>query len=266
LQAARAAFQQALQLDGLYVPAQQGLARVEALLAARAFDAAMNEALAALASGRFDAAGAALDQAAAIDPEAVALADTRERLRLARQRAAVDTLRRDAAARVQAEDWPGAIERYRRVLQIDAAAGFAREGIVHAEQRAKLDRQFDHYLEKPSRLYSPEPLANAEQLLNTAGVAPADEPKLRSKIEKLRVLVSQARQPLPVRLQSDGATEVVIYHVGRLGRFVDRQLELPPGSYTAVGSRPGYRDVRRIFELQPGQASLTVDIRCEEPV
>jgi hypothetical protein len=59
---------------------------------------------------------------------------------------------------------------------------------------------------------------------------------------------------------------VVIYHVGRLGSFIDRQLELPPGTYTAVGSRSGYRDVRRVFKLRPGKSSPTVDIRCEEAV
>jgi hypothetical protein len=80
------------------------------------------------------------------------------------------------------------------------------------------------------------------------------------------VFVRQARQPLPVTLTSDGETEVVIYHVGRLGRFIDQQLELRPGTYTAVGSRPGYRDVRREFRVQPGHPAAIVDIRCEEPV
>jgi hypothetical protein len=58
----------------------------------------------------------------------------------------------------------------------------------------------------------------------------------------------------------------VIYHVGQLGRFSDRVLELRPGTYTAVGSRPGYRDVRRVFTLRAGQDADTVDIRCKEPV
>jgi len=263
---AREAYRQAVQLDAGYAAAQQGLARVEAALDAQAFDAAMSEALAALAAQRFDAAAAALDRAAAIDPQSPALADNRERLRLARQRSAVDNLRRAATARVQAEDWQHAVELYRRALQIDAAAGFARDGIARAEQRATLNRQFDHYLDAPTRLYSAEPLANARQLLAAAGAAPAEEPKLRNKIDRLRALVREAGQPLPVTLHSDGETEVEIYHVGRLGRFVERQLQLPPGSYTAVGSRSGYRDVRRVFELRPGQPAPTIEIRCEEAV
>jgi hypothetical protein len=58
----------------------------------------------------------------------------------------------------------------------------------------------------------------------------------------------------------------VIYHVGRLGRFQSRRLELRPGNYTAVGSRPGYRDVRRVFSVRPGEPPPPVQLRCEEPV
>lgn len=265
-QAAAAAYRQALALDAAYSPAQEGLARVTAALDARAFDNAIGEALAALSIQDFDAADAALERAAGIDPGAVALVDTRERLRRARRQATLDTLRAAATTRVRAEDWQGAAERYRKALRIDSAAGFARAGLAGAEQRATLHRQFDHYLDDPARLYSAEPLANAEQLLRVTGSAPAAEPKLADKIARLQQLVQQARQPLPVALRSDGETDVVIYHVGRLGRFVDHQLSLPPGTYTAVGSRSGYRDVRRVFEVHPGRPSPTVEIRCEEPV
>jgi hypothetical protein len=58
----------------------------------------------------------------------------------------------------------------------------------------------------------------------------------------------------------------VIYHVGRLGQFRDHHLELRPGSYTAMGSRPGYRDVRIVFTVLPGAAPLSVEIRCGEPI
>ena len=42
-------------------------------------------------------------------------------------------------------------------------------------------------------------------------------------------------------------TEVTIFHVGRLGSFADRVLQLRPGAYTAVGRRDGYRDILREF-------------------
>jgi hypothetical protein len=69
-----------------------------------------------------------------------------------------------------------------------------------------------------------------------------------------------------VVLQSDGLTQVSIYHVGRLGQFTSQTLELRPGTYTVVGSRPGYRDVRQTLTVKPGSNQITLDIRCEEPV
>jgi hypothetical protein len=61
-------------------------------------------------------------------------------------------------------------------------------------------------------------------------------------------------------------TSVQIYHVGKLGQFTSQQLELRPGTYTVVGSRPGYRDVRQTLTVKPGAAQATMDIRCEETV
>jgi hypothetical protein len=151
-------------------------------------------------------------------------------------------------------------------LAVDPGAAFARDGLAHAQDRARLHQQFDHYLTDPARLYSAKPLANAEQLLSMAGNAPADEPHLADKIAALKRHVADARAPLPVTLRSDGETEVAIYHVGRLGRFLDHELQLRPGTYTVVGTRPGYRDVRKVLTLQPGTTPPPVDIRCEEPV
>ncbi|MGB7932226.1 MAG: hypothetical protein WCH04_08375, partial [Gammaproteobacteria bacterium] len=59
---------------------------------------------------------------------------------------------------------------------------------------------------------------------------------------------------------------VVVYHVGRLGQFRNHRLELRPGTYTAVGSRPGYRDARIVFTVQPGGAPQSVEIHCREPI
>jgi hypothetical protein len=41
---------------------------------------------------------------------------------------------------------------------------------------------------------------------------------------------------------------------------------LVPGQYTAVGTRPGYRDVRRQFDVHPGRATPPVVIACEDKI
>jgi hypothetical protein len=58
----------------------------------------------------------------------------------------------------------------------------------------------------------------------------------------------------------------VIYHVGRLGQFTTKQTELLPGDYTIVGSRPGYRDVRKVVRIRPGVSQPSLLVRCEEKI
>lgn len=263
---ARDHYQSVLSLDPAYQPAASGLIRVEQQLKQKNFHVAMDRALIALDAGHFKEAASALSQAAEINPQHEALFDARQRLQVERRQAVVNQLRRQASAKVQSENWEKAVDLYNEALRLDAGAGFARQGLIQARQRAMLNSQFDHYLENPERLYSAEPLANAELLLDKNQAAPKDEPKLAGKISRLQVLVDRARQPLPVELRSDGETEITIYHVGRLGRFTAQKLDLRPGTYTAIGVRPGYRDVRRVFSLKPDGNLTTVDIRCQERI
>jgi len=266
LEAAQAAYRQAMQLDGEYQPAIENLQRVSAQITELHFRAAMSQALAGLDSGQLSDAARALTEAAGLKPEDSAVRDARLRLAAARQQAQLSSLRRRAFKATEKENWQAAAGLYQKALAVDASAAFARTGLQRVKDRLQLHQQLDHYLNDPARLSSSEPLANAEKLLLAAGEAPEGEPRLAEKISLLKRYVAEAREPLPVELYSDGETEVVIYHVGRLGRFRDYQLELPPGTYTAVGSRAGFRDVRRVFSVSPGKPPPPIHIRCEEPV
>ena len=91
-------------------------------------------------------------------------------------------------------------------------------------------------------------------------------PVLSAQIERLQVLLKQANSTVTVTLRSDGATEVTVYKVARLGRFDQRELSLRPGSYTAVGSRNGYRDVRVNFTIQHDSSPAPLTIACMEAI
>jgi tetratricopeptide (TPR) repeat protein len=266
LAAARSAYSQAMQLDNDYQPAHAGFERVSQRLNDIGFRDAMSRALTAIDTGRLNEAGKALAEAGRLKPDDTALSDTRTRLARARLQAKLDGLRAKAAADSQNEDWQAAVSRYQQAISLDANAGFANQGLAHAQDRVRLHQQFDHYLTDPARLYSAAPRANAETLLASAGQAPANEPRLAEKISKLKRYLDNARKPLQLILRSDGETNVMIYHVGRLGQFHDHQLELRPGTYTVVGSRPGYRDVRKVIKVAPGAPLPPLIIRCEEPV
>jgi len=264
--AAQIAYQQAVTLDGEYEPAIAALRQVTEHQQDAVFQDAMTRALTALDAGQLNAAGKALAEAAQLQPDSVAVADAQQRLIQTRRQAHLRRLRRDAATQVAAENWQATADLYTQVLSVDGSAGFANDGLAHARQRMKLHKQFDHYLDQPGRIYSPEPLANARQLLAAASTAPADEPVLARKIAALQALVTQAGTPVAVTLISDGETEVAIYHVGKLGQFTRHRIELLPGSYTVVGTRKGYRDVRRSLSVSPGRAAASLQVICGEAI
>ena len=91
-------------------------------------------------------------------------------------------------------------------------------------------------------------------------------PRLADQRDELSRLLKRAATPLTVELISDNLTDVSIYKVGKLGAFASTQLSLRPGTYVAVGSRPGYRDVRLEFRVAPEIDMQPVVVRCEEKI
>jgi tetratricopeptide (TPR) repeat protein len=266
LVAAQAAYQQAASLDPEYGPPAAAFNRVTDTLQMHAFQDAMTRALTALDSGRLSEAEKALAEASTLRPSDAAVTDARQRLAQARQQARLNHLRQQATSQLHTENWQAAADLYSKALDIDATAGFARSGLEKANARLEIHRQFDHYLTQPERLYAAQPLANAETLLAAISSAPASEPKLAKKIAELQRLVTLAGTPVAVNLLSDGETDISIYHVGQLGAFTRLLLELLPGTYTVVGSRVGYRDIRKQLSVTPGKQGISLTIRCEEMI
>jgi tetratricopeptide (TPR) repeat protein len=266
LDKAQAAYTEALDLDGAYEPARSALQAVDDEIRELAFRDAMSRALSALAQERVDAADKALKQAASLKPGSEVVRNTQQELAQVRQKLWLEDQRRIAEKARSMEDWSTVVTTYQVVLARVPQANFARQGLVFAKDRERLHGQLDHYLQDPTRVYSDQPRANAEILLESAANPPAGETRLAEKIRRLQALIIEATTPRTVTLESDGLTSVQIYHVGRLGQFISKQLDLRPGTYTVVGSRPGYRDVRQTLTVKPGQEQTALKIRCEEPV
>ena len=47
---------------------------------------------------------------------------------------------------------------------------------------------------------------------------------------------------------------------------VHDELDLPPGRYTVIGQREGFRDVRLELNLAPGQRDAALSVRCTERI
>ncbi len=164
------------------------------------------------------------------------------------------------------EDWSAALREYDAVFGLDPTIRFAREGKARAEVRSQLAERLEDHIAHPDRLSNDEVLESAERLLSDARSVEPSGPVLRRQIDSMTKLLAVATTPIRVELVSDNLTEVTVYRVGRLGRFTQQVLDLRPGTYTVVGSRAGYRDVRHRLTVSPSQSSKPVEVRCVEEI
>lgn len=263
--AAVAAAAEAQAADPRHMGASDALARYrEADIEAR-FRRAMSEGYGALEAEQFSRAASAFQSAAKIragapEPRAalveLAAAETAWELR---------QLARQGVAQEQEEAWTEAVTTYETALEIDNTLIFAREGLARARPRADLAEAIKAVLDEPDRLVDARALGAAETLWADGQTLSPRGPLLEQQLSELAALLNRAKTPVAVTLTSDALTDVTLLRVKRLGAFDATNLTLRPGSYTALGVRNGFRDVRVNFDIKPDSQPV-IDVRCQEAI
>ena len=266
LEAARESFAKAVEIDPEWEPAEVGLERVRETIRQMEFDQRMTEGLTALSDGHYAGARAAFRMAQKLKPESREPADgmlqVDQGIRLDRIAALENKAQKEEAD----EQWEMAVETYKNVLEIDDNLLFAQQGLGRAQEMSALHAQLDEYIANPDSLSATATMSRATRLVVDITRMPTIGPRLADQRDELSRLLKRAATPLTVRLVSDNATDVAIYKVGKLGSFETRELDLRPGTYVAVGSRPGYRDVRLEFRVSPEMDLQPIVVRCEETI
>jgi len=259
-------FRKALALDGEAPRAADGVARIEARFANDAFASTMARGYAALAKADYSGARSAFEAARRVRPNAPEIPQALKQIEQEQRTGVISAKLQVAQEHEAAERWADALTEYRAVAELDSTVAAAQEGIARVTPRTALNEQLELYLTQPERLFSQPVRAAARDTLARAGNISNPGPVLQKQLVTLKDWIARADVPVSVALQSDNVTQVTIYRVGQLGTFAERSLELVPGSYTVVGTRPGYRDVRREINVRPGAAAEPVVIRCEDRI
>lgn len=266
LAAAEQGFRKALALDAAAPGARAGIDRLAARRAGEIYAAAMSRGFADLARGQPDSARAAFQQALSLRPGSQEARDALTALDQGQRAAALRLLEARARSAESDEHWDEALTAWREAATLEPTLAAAREGIARATPRAELQRQIDALIQKSERLWDAAGRAEARTHLATAAATGNPRQRLAAAANELERLAAAAQVPVRLRLQSDGVTDVTIYRVGQYGMFSERDVELLPGRYTVVGTRNGYRDVRKEVVLPPGAPASAVVVRCEEPI
>jgi tetratricopeptide (TPR) repeat protein len=266
LQGARQAIEKALDLDPQWQPAIDIAERINAAIVDWTFAERMSEGFNALSLDDFASARAAFTVAQEIKPASTeprdGLLQVEQNIRLAR----IASLSSEADALVRQERWEEAVSVYKSILDIESNLDLATSGLAAANERVNMHNTLGRYIADPDSLSEPATLQSATLLLLQIARMRDVGPRLEGQKNELSKLLKRATTELEVQLLSDNATEVAVYRVGKLGSFESRELKLRPGTYVAVGSRPGYRDVRLEFRVAPELDPQPVVVRCEEKI
>ncbi len=266
LDAAIERFEAALDLDPEWQPAREALERSRETAGQLAFDARMSEGLNALAEGDLLSARAAFRIAQQLKPSSPEPADGLLQVDQGLRLKQIMALEAQAKQQEAAEEWQAAAGTYGEILKLDGNLQFAKQGLARADGMVELHEQIDAYIEDPDSLSSPRTMQAATTLVVDITRQGDIGPRLTTARDELSRLLKRAATPLTVEIVSDNATDVSIYRVGKLGSFASTELSLRPGTYVAVGSRPGFRDVRLEFRVAPEIDMQPIVVRCEEPI
>lgn len=275
---ARLALDRAARLRADTPEVQAGLKSVERLEQAIALH---SEGLQAETAGDRQRAVARFDAALSLDPAFKPARESRDRV-TAEQRRRVEAAQAEAARRERlaaderdervgreledAERWGDAVTLYEAVLDRDSSLPFAQQGLSRARERAALDARLQDYIDRPARLGTPDVRREAIRAMDRARAVQPATARLSAQLARLDELVTGFGVDTRVQITSDNSTRVSINRVGDLGTFSSRELVLRPGSYTVIGTREGYRDVRRELRIEPGQRSAALSVECTERI
>ena len=253
-------------LDTQFQPAVQALFRVRGQIQEQEFNVLMAGFLQALAEKQEKTARSYLIRAEKLRPHSALVVQGKRQLRQMVVEQSLARLQAQYRQAVAAEQWERAGDFCLQALQVDSQAAFALAGLEKAQQRLALEKAMLAIVNNPLRLQEKGVRTQAGQTLAAARSVRDTGPQLRKQITDVDALLAASGRQVDVVLQSDNATEIIIYRVGRMGRFSRKTVRLRPGRYTVVGSRAGYRDVRREFEVRPGRKPPLLQIRCTEVI
>jgi len=266
LEQARELYRQIVALDNYNEDARERIDTVTARIREREFGQIMSEGYALLEQREPQQAIAAFERAAGLGVNEAQARAAIEQTENEVANARITRLRARLLTAEASEQWQDAAELYTEVLSIDPNLTFAQEGQDYAGKRAQLDALLEHAIANPERFSDEAVYQETLDVYYTGRNIASPGQRLLNQLDELQGLLETSRIPIEVTFVSDNFTQVTLMREGELGTFEQRTLTLQPGRYVAVGSRPGYREVRKEFVVGFGQTPETVTVQCEERV
>jgi eukaryotic-like serine/threonine-protein kinase len=263
---ARVHYESVLKSRRGFQPALEGMSRLGKLAATKQLESLLVQGNQALLTGSVQLAETSYAAASRLSPTHPQVVDGLTRVQEIRtnQLNAKDL---DAGMQLErAERWNEALAVYQSALSRDSKLLFAQDGVARVRRRAALDAELADYLARPERLTAAAVRQAAGRALARADATTPRSARLAEQMAALQSKLTVLTVPVRVELRSDNVTRVYVAPLGDLGTFASREVQLPAGSYTIIGRRDGYRDVRHEVSLGPDQKLTALTIVCGDRI
>ncbi|MDA0675857.1 MAG: hypothetical protein O3A88_05795, partial [Proteobacteria bacterium] len=242
------------------------LAEVQRLLREARFAGHIAAGLNDVAARKLSPARRNLDAARAIYPDRAELDVLDEKVAGLQVELMIERLTQTARAAARADDWATAEQTYIQVRRLAPASRDITEGLALAQTINRLHARAARHLAAPGRLASEAVAADAGAVVDAVAPLRDDSPRLATQADALAGLVAAYGVKVPVRIVSDGKTEITVRGVGIVGKITERTIELRPGQYTFEGIREGFQSVLMRVDIPPGQVDLVLEIVPDERI
>ena len=165
----------------------------------------------------------------------------------------------------QQDNWEGTLRSFEQALAIEATHSEAIRGRDLARQITQAQHRLDDFLARPHRLSSNNVAEAARAVVQEAQLRSRLSAKLKTSANALKLEIVKWQTPIPVRVRSDGLTDIGVRGIGRIGTTKERIIELRPGKYVFEGKRKGYRSVLIEAAVKiEGNKMMEITVVCDE--
>ena len=249
---------EALELDKKNNEAIELNKELEALLDQKDFDMAITKGYIYIEKNDFTKALDSFQRAFALGPSSQAAISGIFEAEQGIKTNKITELEKKANRMEKQEQWQSVLNTYNEILSMDNNIQVAKNGILKAKKVILLESELDRLLSQPKRVASLDVTAEARKIISDSEELKLG-PRLQSKINSLISTLDQYSIRVKLQLISDGKTTITIQRAGNLGKFKNKELRLPPGKYTFIGKRSGYKTVRKTIEINN---NTTLELVC----
>lgn len=205
-------------------------------------------------------------QAKKVDPERRELAVVADQLLALEKSFRVQLAVRRATQAVRRDDWQQAQIYFGTALKEAPHYTIAVEGKKRADLVMSLQERFNHFMRNPYRLADVDVQTEARKTLLEAGPASSYSFGIKKQAEQLENLIEKLASRVPVIIDSDNKTYIIVRGVGKVGVAVQKQIELKPGNYIFEGRREGFKSILVRVLIPYDQEYFRLSVICDEPI